>query len=1337
MASPALPTRFPCWVQAVYSWGGESKKDLGFMEGDLIECLNAGDGSWWMGRLKRDRRAVGLFPSNFVKLLDEDFFPVPKMSRDGSASQSPAPLAPSPQKAKYRKPYTAMAISAPGLPSQTPSPASSVNKKSKLMPYSSMKKDHNATPSPKPVKTRPPSPKMPAPIARGSSPMPYSGSNTPSRAPSWTPSYAPSQANSRASSPAPQAWPSRHASPAPPPHSAARGVSPSPGHPLRQEISDGYYTRPNPRTASPLPPQHHDLYRASSPNLRAASPYDTPASYDAEYEQVGHYTEAIEDNTMIRYQDEEETLNQDRNDHQDEDYFNHHDNKQQEVVDAVSPPPPPPPAHTVAYTRQPSPLPHEEYIDIEDDPPRSSRSPAPSERSRAITPSPLRDAMNDVMSSLEGMSMSRKNSTIDDDEPVTPAPAEPENIWSPEAFGEIYAKPTAQRPRPKTANSFRSIAHDEVEAQRKLPQDGPFPIWTPKTQPKLESYVERMEKRLSQIEPDTTYDFTAEEITSSPPSAPSIFRMPGRSRSRASKHASSRSESHAVSSEDADHSLQHRKSAYELGKDKLKRTFSTKSTATTASSVAQSNTSYSTQATSQSLMSGYSAGGFSATSAGSLARRQPGRSNSIKDRARSLFDGNRPGMSMSGVSYHSSHASGTNTNGLAGCQPIESTSLTGFAQTPVIKKKKSFVKSLIEKAKTSAASARSTVSTGQSSRPSPPQSIFRNGATSVSGPISGQDAAKEMGLGGSGDEDDWMQMRRDVNRSNSLSRNERNDRAERCQMMDMPVIAPVDILHDAGGDESVEGYVVNEPTDFTTTNLAMVDKNARFVNSLPGTINAVSLAQGYLCRPYRSEVQRLRAIFIWVSERIGWEEDYEGEVDTRRVIQTRRGCSREVSTLVAEMCESLGIYAEIVQGHLKTPGEALSHDLSDISSRPNHWWNAIVVEGEWRIMDCSLASPSNPRRSLYSSPGNQVAESFWFLTRPMEACYTHVPPMPEQQHIIPCVPSGVLAALPVAGPGCFNNNIRMWDFDTSLLHLDGLEMAHIQFLVPEGVECTAEVEARGFARDVDGDLFESGDIVRGRALAQAEFVAINGTSTPLKRYTVRALVPPSANSATLKIYAGRKGLQHSINSNPHSFALALPLSHQGVNSEYDFFSRHPTPHALRHELYITGPLCRRLVCNNTVVFSVRQHAATTTMSAAGNNALPSRPTSALSTRPALTRPVSSMSIASISVTGSNYSDPSTNNIDVDVNGLQLSKPAKLAVQTPSGKIIRMTRKIEPVGGRARGGRLAQEKENEEGCTRLGSTWETIVKISEKGTWRGLVLADRSARWCVFGEWMSV
>ena len=84
MAASGLLPKFPCWCRAVYTWGGETEKDLGFIEGDLIECLNAGDGSWWMGRLRRDKRMMGLFPSNFVVVLEDSFAPI-------SRSVSPMP----------------------------------------------------------------------------------------------------------------------------------------------------------------------------------------------------------------------------------------------------------------------------------------------------------------------------------------------------------------------------------------------------------------------------------------------------------------------------------------------------------------------------------------------------------------------------------------------------------------------------------------------------------------------------------------------------------------------------------------------------------------------------------------------------------------------------------------------------------------------------------------------------------------------------------------------------------------------------------------------------------------------------------------------------------------------------------------------------------------------------------------------------------------------------------------------------------------------------------------------------------------------------------------------
>lgn len=84
-------------------------------------------------------------------------------------------------------------------------------------------------------------------------------------------------------------------------------------------------------------------------------------------------------------------------------------------------------------------------------------------------------------------------------------------------------------------------------------------------------------------------------------------------------------------------------------------------------------------------------------------------------------------------------------------------------------------------------------------------------------------------------------------------------------------------------------------------------------------------------------------------------------------------------------------------------------------------------------------------------------------------------------------------------------------------------MAHVQVVVPEDVECVAEVEARAFAHDCDGDLFESGDVVQKPALSQAQWVAGR------KVFSVKAVLPGDEGQGVLKIYAGKRGLMVSVN----------------------------------------------------------------------------------------------------------------------------------------------------------------------------------------------------------------
>ncbi|KAK4219535.1 hypothetical protein QBC37DRAFT_137572 [Rhypophila decipiens] len=1293
LTPPPPPTRFPCWVRAVYSWGGESKRDLGFIEGDLIECLNAGDGSWWVGRLWRDRRAVGAFPSNFVEVLPETFRPTSRSTSPLTNSNTPSPKN-TPQKSKtFRKPFEAYAKAPHYTTAKIPETYKDGAVRSPLRSRETSSNSMQSAGAATARARRDASPSQPQPLnygTRAQSPAPFATpSRQPSNAPYRTPSPAP--AAYRGPSPAPyHALSPSHRAPSPAPFHALspashRPASPAPYHALS----------PSQRAPSPAPYQAlSSAHRAPSP-----APYRPPSAAPHRAPSPGPFGAP---------------LNSFRAPSPAPSYKPYRPPSAQpyQMDDGPdSPPPPPPPPHRHVAARNESNASYDDRFQgqIRGDMSRHNsnasynhhaagyhtpRMPSPCPPSpggiEGLTPSPLREAMDDVMEQLDALGRETQS-------PSPPSP--PLDPWSPDSFQEVHQRSRKKRidhSRPQTAMGIGNHIDEGYDSYSGSGGSSRDPThhaaYSEKKPPELSNYVERMETRLRNMH---QHSASMDDMDTGPPPPPKgqLYERPR----TAMSHSQSQPE----------HKLRHKKSAYEMGKEALNRTFTTKTNSTSASSGVQSTTS---QSTNRSLMSGVSAGGISATSAGSLARKNRNRAQSALGMRDADLD--RPGTPFSGVTYHSSHASGEQrSKSQLGFHDdaIGGLGLGGLVQPKA--KKQNFIKRILESAKTGVASTRGSIATAGAGSIQG-SSIARSTPTALtslsSAPIitkTGRDSAREMGLSSGVD---WVQVRRDVNRSNSLSGNERNERRDRCQMLDYPVLDPVDELFNSiDGDESGDCMPVEEPTNYMAINFSQVDKNSRFITNLPPNMTAITLATTYVCRPYRSDAQRLRAIFTWVAERICWEEDFEGEIDTRRVIQTKRACAEEYAVLVMEMCRAVGLPCEMVRGYLKAPGETPD---SGIMPRSNHWWNAVLVDNEWRMIDCCLASPSNPKRSAYSSCSSSSADSWWFLTRPTEICWTHIPEHHQQQHICPPVAHEILLNLPCACPPYFKNGLHMVDYNTSLIRIEDLEMVHVKFNVPADVEVAAEVEVRAFSRDSDGDFFESGDMVKKRALAQAEWFG------GIKRYTVKALLPGDEGTGTLKVYAGKRGLMHSIKDIPHPLAFALPIIHTGENPPYEFVTRHPTPHAQRHDIYVVQPQCQRLALNNTFVFVIRQHPS----SVEGSPMTPSSNPGLASPIP-FVRPSSAMSMTSSSAAGSN---PSTSS-----SGSGSKKPAKLAIQTPGGKILRLMRKEERRGLGGSRGHIHDEDGSD------GGTWETIIKCSETGIWRGLVLADRTARWCVFAEWV--
>ena len=629
MAVPDLPTRFPCWVKAVYSWGGESKGDLGFIEGDVIECLNAGDGSWWTGRLYRDRRSIGCFPSNFVKLMPTDWAPYRKPSLQTNntppSSISTAPATPSPSKTKsvFRKPFTAYEkTDGRGSPKATPSPPDSAPKKWKPMaPYTSMKTidSHRAPTKSSPLKDTTSS--IPAPLPRGS---PYSSqhqengrrhSHVPSaqhdtsRAPSPQPPRA--QANHFTRAASPQPYLSRNTTPQSQPSWDTRIPSPAPFQQRAPSPQPNYN-----RSTSPNPMQNRSsLYHRPSFNdydgnqqrfSRAPSPRPSfePASSDESgipfpsSHQVRRL--ASREPSPVPFQEHE----------------------------PESSPPPPPPAHRVMYSHGEE-TPRDEYRQHAPGhtTPRAV-SPAPSGHS-GLTPSPLRDAMNDVMSSLDGMG-------IQDDDNEQERDGSPPAMWGPDDY-EIVRSNSAREGRPHTSIGLTNFHNPhQQEAAQGDPvfengdaTDDPFAFpelsSSRREPPRLNTYVQRMEERLRNLQQNSDYygSYRREENAYNFPrsGAPqgrfdgtddlmSDDTRPGTSNGWATQEPATLSQQPSIASRSGSkRGLRERKSAFELGRARLSRTLTARSSVTNASSTAQSSTtnnSSSTSATDPSLMSGHS-----------------------------------------------------------------------------------------------------------------------------------------------------------------------------------------------------------------------------------------------------------------------------------------------------------------------------------------------------------------------------------------------------------------------------------------------------------------------------------------------------------------------------------------------------------------------------------------------------------------------------------------------------------------------------------------------------------------------------------------------------------
>lgn len=161
-----------------------------------------------------------------------------------------------------------------------------------------------------------------------------------------------------------------------------------------------------------------------------------------------------------------------------------------------------------------------------------------------------------------------------------------------------------------------------------------------------------------------------------------------------------------------------------------------------------------------------------------------------------------------------------------------------------------------------------------------------------------------------------------------------------------------------------------------------IDKKAKEV---PDTLNTIPEIVDYLCEGVQNDRKKLRAFYVYLAEHIHY--DYallEGDVyqNSEEMIYTlmteKRGVCQHYAEAFQAMCNRIGVKSYVVSGY--------TYDDRGRLMDVGHSWNAVYINGEYRLIDACWASG-------YTRAG-RIRHKFndkYFLKTPEQFIKTHIP----------------------------------------------------------------------------------------------------------------------------------------------------------------------------------------------------------------------------------------------------------------------------------------------------------------------------------------------------------
>lgn len=159
-------------------------------------------------------------------------------------------------------------------------------------------------------------------------------------------------------------------------------------------------------------------------------------------------------------------------------------------------------------------------------------------------------------------------------------------------------------------------------------------------------------------------------------------------------------------------------------------------------------------------------------------------------------------------------------------------------------------------------------------------------------------------------------------------------------------------------------------------------------------VNEIYRLTHYIRTNFDADSLRARACFIWITHNIAYDvrafnsDNLEaGTVDY--ALKKRKAVCSGYASLFKLLCDAFDIECEVVVGSAR--GATSGITIHDRNLRSNHAWNAIKINGTWRLVDATWAAGSTSvQNGLLKKFFKQFNETFYF-TPPEKFVLQHFP----------------------------------------------------------------------------------------------------------------------------------------------------------------------------------------------------------------------------------------------------------------------------------------------------------------------------------------------------------